>query len=126
MIAETALQTLDKEEPKNIEFSSKSMNLLVGISKFNTSSNASTNIQTSRKIGNTTVTSSFELPTEIQEQLKQVSNTGFKFQVRFQNWYSFDYNGYIIRFVKICPVLSRQTKECKQTQFYEYKCNETK
>ncbi|CAG2220693.1 PKD1L2 [Mytilus edulis] len=85
MIAETALQTLDKEEPKNIEFSSKSMNLLVGISKFNTSSNASTNIQTSRKIGNTTVTSSFELPTEIQEQLKQVSNTGFKFQMLFSD-----------------------------------------
>lgn len=61
------------------------MNLLVGISKFNTSSNASTNIQTSRKIGNKTVTSSFELPTEIKEQLKQVSNSGFKFQVRFQN-----------------------------------------
>ena len=66
-----------------MEFSTKTMNLVVGVSKLNNSTNTSTDISTSRKIGNKTVTSSFKLPPEIKEQLKEASKNGFKFQVYF-------------------------------------------
>ncbi|VDI55403.1 Hypothetical predicted protein [Mytilus galloprovincialis] len=85
IIADSALKTLSDDEPKTMEFSTKTMNLVVGVSKLNNSTNTSTDISTSRKIGNKTVTSSFKLPPEIKEQLKEASKNGFKFQMLFSD-----------------------------------------
>ena len=81
VIAESALKALNEDESNKKEFTSKTMNLVVGLSKLNTSANASTDIGTTRKICNKTVTSMFRLPSEIKDQLEDSSTNGFKFQV---------------------------------------------
>ncbi|XP_071135417.1 uncharacterized protein [Mytilus edulis] len=112
VIAESALESLNENEPNKKEFTSKTMNLVVGLSKLNTSANASTDIGTSRKICNKTVTSMFRLPSEIKDQLEDSSTNGFKFQMLFldQNPRSWDSSSAYIN----SPMVSLVLKDSNQ------------
>ncbi|CAG2198288.1 PKD1L2 [Mytilus edulis] len=112
VIAESALKSLNENEPNKKEFTSKTMNLVVGLSKLNTSANASTDIGTSRKICNKTVTSMFRLPSEIKDQLEDSSTNGFKFQMLFsdQNPRSWDSSSAYIN----SPMVSLVLKDSNQ------------